>query len=147
MAIPRTEHHYDFPRPPEEVWASLVRVDRYRDWWPWLASFDAGGFDAGERWRCVVSPPLPYTVRFEVLLEEVEAPRFVTATVTGDIAGPAAIDLRATPSGGTDLCLVSSLAPSAGLLRAATAIAGPVVRWGHDWVLATGLRQFRQRAF
>jgi uncharacterized protein YndB with AHSA1/START domain len=141
------EHHFAFAQPPADVWASLVRVDRYRDWWPWLAGFEAGGFEAGERWRCLVRPPLPYSVRFEVLLEEVEAPRFVTATVSGDIDGPAAIDLEPTPDGGTDLRLVSALAPSAGLLRAATAIAGPVVRWGHDWVLTTGLRQFRERAF
>jgi uncharacterized protein YndB with AHSA1/START domain len=147
VAVARSEDHFRFPRPPAEVWAALVRVDAYPEWWPWLVSFDGRAFAEGERWQCVVRPPLPYQLRFDVVLDEVEEARFVTATVEGDIAGPAAIDLDPSDDGGTDLRLVSSLAPTSPLLRAAMTVAPPVVRWGHDWVLATGLRQFRDRAF
>src|SRR5687767_1157299 len=89
MAV-RSDRHYRFGLEPEVLWASLVRIDDYRVWWPWLRGFDATAFAEGERWTCVVQPPLPYALRFVIALEEVEAPRFVTATISGDITGHAA---------------------------------------------------------
>ena len=141
----RSDRRYRFAVPPEELWAGFVRTDEYRSWWPWLRTFDGDGFHEGARWRCEVQPPLPYSLRFELQLEEVVAPRFVTATVTGDIAGHAAIDLTATP-GGSELRLVATLGPEAAVLRAIARVAHPMVRFGHDWVIDTGLRQFRRRA-
>ena len=44
-------------------------------WWPWLTSFDAAGLVAGARWQCTVRPPLRYSVRFAIDLEEVEPSR------------------------------------------------------------------------
>ena len=141
----RSDRHYRFDLEPEVLWASLVRVEDYRGWWPWLRGFDATAFAEGERWTCVVQPPLPYVLRFVITLEEVEPVRFVTATISGDITGHAALDLAAT-NDGSELRLVSSLAPSNALLRGIARVAPPMVRFGHDWVLDAGLRQFRRRA-
>jgi len=141
----RSDRRYPFTVPPAELWAAFARTDEYRSWWPWLRTFEGGGFHDGARWRCEVQPPLPYSLRFDLVLEEVEAPRFVTATVTGDITGHAAIDLTATP-GGSELRLVATLGPEAAVLRAIARVAHPMVRFGHDWVIDTGLRQFRRRA-
>jgi hypothetical protein len=41
---------------------------------------------------------------------------------------------------------VSHLEPGNSLLRAVARLAAPVVRYGHDWVLDTGARQFIDRA-
>ena len=81
-------------RCPREVWTAMTRTGAYRSWWPWLRRLDDASFTVGSRWACEVQPPLPYTVRFTLVLEEIEPGRFVTATITGDIVGSAAVDPR-----------------------------------------------------
>jgi len=46
-----------------------------------------------------------------------------------------------------ELHLVSELTPTNAVLRAVSQFAAPVARFGHEWVLDTGLRQFRASAF
>jgi uncharacterized protein YndB with AHSA1/START domain len=142
----RSDRRHRFDVGPEELWAAVVRVQDYRSWWPWLGGLEQAAFAEGERWRCVVRPPLPYVLRFELLLEEVEAPRFVTATIEGDLTGHAALDITPVGGDGSELRLVSALAPANGALQLAARAAPLLVRFGHDWVLDTGLRQFRDRA-
>ena len=65
-------------------------------------------------------PAAPYVLRFELLLEEVEA-RFVTATIEGDLTGHAALDITPVGGDGSRLRLVSALAPANGALQLAAA--------------------------
>lgn len=141
----RSDRRYELAAPPDELWAAFCRVEDYRSWWPWLRRFEAAGLAAGERWRCTVQPPLPYVLRFDLTLVQVEPHAFVTATVSGDIVGEARLDVRALGDG-SEVRLVSDLAPSHPLLQTVARLARPVVRFGHDWVLDTGLRQFASRA-
>jgi uncharacterized protein YndB with AHSA1/START domain len=136
---------YRFDAGPEELWAAFTKVEDYRHWWPWLRRFDAGAFAEGERWTCVVQPPLPYSLRFDLVLDEVVEGERVAATVTGDITGSARLELTADGTG-SELALESKLAPANAMLRAIAVVARPVVRFGHDWVLDTGLRQFKSSA-
>lgn len=140
-----TVHRYDLPLPREEVWGLISEVSHYRRWWPWLRSFDAAALAAGEEWRCAVQPPVPYVVRFRVVIEHVEAPVLVRATVKGDVVGTATLTL----DDGEDRCtatLRSSLAPGNSALRLISRFAAPIARFGHDWVLDSGARQFIDRA-
>jgi hypothetical protein len=141
----RSDRRWRFAVTPEALWARLADVDAYRSWWPWLRGLDGAAFEVGSVWRCVVQPPLPYRLRFTLALEEVEAPRFVTATVAGDIVGHAAIDVGAA-DGGSELRLVSTLAPRNAVLRTVAGFTPHLARFGHDWVVDTGLRQFERRA-
>jgi hypothetical protein len=139
-----SDRSYRFPSPRDEVWEAIAAVQRYRHWWPWLRGFDGGGLEPGATWHCLVQPPLPYRVRFAVTIEEVDPPCLVTAAVTGDVVGRARLEL--TDGGrGSYARLVSALAPGNGALRAFAAVARPLVRRGHDWVLDTGARQFAAR--
>lgn len=123
----------------------MARVEAYRSWWPWLRHFDGGGLVVGATWSAAVQPPLPYRLSFEVHLDEVEPPRVVEARVTGDIVGTARLEI--TPAaGGSELHLRSELAPTSPVLRTVARVAAPMARFGHEWVLGTGLRQFRDRA-
>jgi uncharacterized protein YndB with AHSA1/START domain len=147
----RSERRHHFDAAPDEVWTAMSRTGAYRSWWPWLRRLDDASFTVGSRWACEVQPPLPYTVRFTLLLDEIEPDRFVTATISGDIVGSAAVDLTPTITAagtgiGTELRLVAALAPDQAVLRTVARFARPVVRLGHDWVLDTGFRQFRRRA-
>jgi uncharacterized protein YndB with AHSA1/START domain len=141
----RSDRRHSFAVSPEELWDAMAKVDTYREWWPWLRHFDAGALATGEVWSAVVQPPLPYRLRFEIQLSDVHAPHRARAEVRGDIQGTASLDIQATPAG-SELHFTSELAPTNGVMRAVAHLAGPMVRFGHEWVLDTGLRQFRTRA-
>jgi hypothetical protein len=139
-----SDRRWTFDVPADVLWARMASTDEYRRWWPWLRRFDAKGLVEGDVWGCLVQPPLPYVLRFRVELTAVDPGARADAVVTGDIRGTATLTVE--PDGdGAAARLVSSLEPANPVLRAFGAVAAPVVRWGHDWVLDQGLRQFRQR--
>ena len=138
----RSDRRHTFAMPPEQLWAAMARVEDYRDWWPWLRHLDATGLERGATWTATVQPPLPYRLRFELHLVAVEAPRLVVADVTGDIEGEARMEVSPTELG-SELHLMSALVPTSRVLRTVAQLAEPVARYGHQWVLDTGLRQFR----
>lgn len=140
-----SDRSFRFERPRVEMWDAFTRVDEYRAWWPWLAGFDGEAFEPGQRWRCEVSPPLPYRLNFDVTLVDVVPLELVRARIDGDIGGWA--ELSATdcePGEGCELRLRSALSPRNQVLRLVAMGARPVARFGHDWVLDSGVRQFRR---
>ena len=140
-----TVHRYELPLQRQEVWSLISEVSEYQNWWPWLRAFDGVALDAGDEWRCEVQPPVPYLVRFGVLIEHVEVATLVRATVVGDVVGVATLTLDDTDAGCT-ATLDSSLAPGNRALRLVSRFAAPIARFGHDWVLDSGARQFIARA-
>ncbi|MDZ7676765.1 MAG: hypothetical protein U5K30_17080 [Acidimicrobiales bacterium] len=141
----RSDRTYRFPVGVEDVWDAIGRVDRYRSWWPWLRRFEATGLEVGDCWRCTVAPPVPYSLRFVIELTEIDRHERIRAVVTGDITGEAEVRLDATDDG-CEVALRSVLAPRRGSLRAVTRFTPWLARFGHDWVLDTGLGQFHRRA-
>jgi hypothetical protein len=136
-----SDRTYHFVCAPTVVWDVLVRTDEYRSWWPWLRRFERGPLEPGARWSCVVQPPLPYRVAFDLVIDEVHDGSLVTATVAGGLHGAARLELEPDGSGSV-LHLAASLTPTDRLLRAVAVAAPPVARFGHDWILDTGFRQF-----
>ena len=65
--------------------------------------------------------------------------------MTGDIEGSARLEVVAV-DGGSELHFTSELSPTNSVLRAVARLASPVARYGHEWVLSSGLDQFRARA-
>ena len=146
-----TDRRLTLPASPREVWNRLEDVAAYRTWWPWLRRFEARALAPGEVWTCEVRPPLPYVVSFSMTIEDVVVDELVVATLVGDIRGTARLTIRPEPGPGarpgSELRLAADLAPASLLLRAVMAGAGPVARFGHDWVIDTGAGQFAERAF
>jgi uncharacterized protein YndB with AHSA1/START domain len=128
-----------------QVWDVISDVDAYRSWWPWLRRFQASALAEGERWHCEVQPPLPYIVRLQVHLVLVEEPARIEAEITGDVVGAATLTL-VDEGEGCVAELRSTLAPRSTHLRWVARLASPIARFGHDWVLESGARQFIQRA-
>jgi uncharacterized protein YndB with AHSA1/START domain len=167
-----TVHRYELPLPRETVWSLMSQVERYQSWWPWLRQFEGGGLSVGDEWRCMVQPPVPYLVRFRVVIEDVEAPSFVRARVLGDVVGDATLTLETAEEAeagvearvgqngdagaagsvgsvgavGCVAALHSSLAPGNTALAIVSRFAAPIARFGHDWVLDSAARQFIARA-
>jgi hypothetical protein len=140
-----TERRYILPVAPQAVWELISDVGAYKRWWTWLHRFEADGLAEGEEWRCEVQPPLPYPVRFRVALEQVKAPVEVRARILGDVVGTATLRLE-DHADGCAAYLASSLAPGNATLRLVSRLAAPIARFGHDWVLDSGARQFIARA-
>ncbi|MDP9020979.1 MAG: SRPBCC family protein [Actinomycetota bacterium] len=137
------ELHFDADR--DAVWAAMSRVADFPRWWPWLRRFDGTDLATGSVWSCVIQPPLPYALRVTVTLDEVMAPRLVVATVAGDVSGTARLVLHDDGDGCRGV-LSSTLTPDHGIPRLVARVAPAVARFGHDWVLETGVRQFADRA-
>ncbi len=151
-----TGHRYELPLGQETVWSLITGVERYQSWWPWLRQFEGSGLSVGDEWRCTVQPPVPYLVRFRVVIDQVEPPSFVRAQVLGDVVGdatltlePAAVDAADGNGVSPTRCVAllhSLLAPGNTALAAVSRFAAPVARFGHDWVLDSAARQFIARA-
>jgi uncharacterized protein YndB with AHSA1/START domain len=141
----RSDRRFAFCQPAGQVWEAMADTSSYTRWWPWLRRLDATGLVAGDVWSCLIQPPLPYCLRFTITLDEVVPEQLARARVAGDITGTATLTLVAVGDGGSEARLVSDLAPASTVLRAFALVARPLVVWGHDWVLAEGIRQFRDR--
>ena len=140
------DRRFVFDREPEAVWDALSRPQDYPRWWSWLRSVDADGLTEGTTARCLIRAPVPFTLRLELHVDRVEPGRRIEVTAGGDLVGPGALELAPHP-GGTELRLVWDLEPHQRLMRAAGLLSRPLLQWGQDWVVRTGARQFRQRAF
>lgn len=138
----------DRTRPLDEtsdlVWASLEDVGAYRSWWPWLRRFEADALVAGACWLARIRIPMPWDLRLELRLDRVEAPRRVEATVTGDVAGTAAVTVEAHGHASV-IRLESALVPRHRLLRAVNRVLPSVSRRLHDRVVDSAFEQFADR--
>ena len=131
--------------PPERLWAALSDTSRYPRWFPWLAAYDAGPLRAGTTATFVVRPPLPYRLRLVVDVREVVEGAVVDGVVGGDLSGPARLEVE--PEGeGSAARLTWSLELQRPSLRRLERLARPAMVWGHDAVVAVGLRRFRRLA-
>jgi hypothetical protein len=142
----RFDRTWTFARPPEELWRVLARTDEYRRWWPWLREFSGDGLVPGGRSVCLVRAPVPYTLRFTVAVRELVPARLVDAVVDGDLAGPARLELTGGDGAGSTVRLAWEMELCRPMLRGAARFGRPVMEWGHDWVVATGVDQFLTRA-
>ena len=146
MAAPfRFDRSFELAATPDELWRALAQTDRYAEWWSWLRTFDAPGLHEGTVANCVVQAPLPYSLRFAVTVGQVVPNELVDTMVTGDLEGPARLEVMAS-SGGSTARLVWSLELRDTMLRSFATLARPAMVWAHDRVVASGLRQFERGA-
>jgi uncharacterized protein YndB with AHSA1/START domain len=138
----RSDRTYSFPADPDALWARLDRVEDYRMWWPWLRQFEAQQLKTGETWACLIKPPVPWSSRMAVEITEAVPSSLIAARVTGEVTGEAQLDIQPSDAG-SEVRIRTRLAPASAVLRAAAYLAAPLSRFGHDWVLDTGSRQFR----
>ncbi len=145
----RFDRTFHFDVHPAALWATLSRTDAFPQWWRWLRAFDtngdAEGLDEGVEAECTVRGPLPYALRFTVAVTEVKPEALVATAVTGDIEGPARLELRGVDDG-TEARLAWEVRVVDPALRATARVARPLMEWGHDVVVSRGVRQFHRHA-
>jgi uncharacterized protein YndB with AHSA1/START domain len=148
MATPfQFERAWSFAVAPDELWTTLEQTDQYRLWWPWLREFriDGDGFRAGSTAYLVIQAPLPYQLRCAIHVDEVIQPHKLVAHVTGDLEGPARLELAPAPDG-AQARLAWTLEVRSSLLRPLATIGRPALSWAHDRIVERGLVQFEQHA-
>ncbi|HEX4778161.1 MAG TPA: SRPBCC family protein [Acidimicrobiia bacterium] len=137
---------WTFDVPPADLWSVMSRTDDFPRWWSWLRRCETDGLVPGALARCEVQAPLPYVLRFDVRVDRLEEGQLVETTVTGDLAGPARLEIDSADGAGSNARLAWALDVRAPLLRGLAAVARPAMLWAHDRVVAIGVAQFERRA-
>jgi uncharacterized protein YndB with AHSA1/START domain len=138
----RFDRRWTFSVEPARLWEVLQRTEQYPQWWSWLRGFDAVELVPGTSARCVVQAPLPYALHFTVTVHDVVPERIVRTTVSGDLHGPASLEV-APHRAGSEARLHWELELHDPLLRNVARVARPAMVWAHDRVVEIGARQFR----
>jgi carbon monoxide dehydrogenase subunit G len=146
----RYDRTFSFAVGRDFLWDALTDTARFPEWWPWLRSFELDGQAAtdlvpGTVATCAVKAPLPYTLEFRVRVEGVDPGRSIDTHVTGDLRGPARLEVAGVGEASTAR-LTWAVELEAPLLSVASLIARPVLVWAHDRVVSSGVEQFRARA-
>jgi hypothetical protein len=148
----RFDRGWDFAVTPEQLWTTFEQTGRYREWWPWLKDLHVSPGDhqdvrllPGAEARVVIQAPLPYQLHCVVHIDEAEPARWLVAHVTGDLQGPARLELSPTPTG-TTARMAWTLEVQSSLLRPVASIARPALSWAHDRIVERGLVQFEAHA-
>jgi Polyketide cyclase / dehydrase and lipid transport len=139
------DRRFEFAVSPETFWATVSRTERYTEWWTWLREFDSDGLHDGARAKCVIRAPLPYALRVAIHVERAVPPERIETRVTGDLEGPARLEIAPTPSG-CAARLVWSLELREPWLARIARFTRPVLTWAHDRVISSGVQRFEQVA-
>jgi carbon monoxide dehydrogenase subunit G len=146
----RYDQTFEFAVGRDVLWDALTDTARFPEWWPWLRSFEldgqaATGLTPGVVATCAVKAPLPYTLDFRVHVDQVETGHSIDTLVTGDLRGPARLEVGSAGEASTAR-LTWAVELEVPLLSVASLVARPVLVWAHDRVVSIGVQQFREHA-
>jgi uncharacterized protein YndB with AHSA1/START domain len=137
------DRRFEFAVPPETFWRTVSRTECYPEWWTWLREFESDGLHEGSHSECVIRAPLPYALRVAIDVERTVHPERVETRVSGDLDGPARLEVSPTASG-CAARLVWSLQLREPWLARLARFTRPVLVWAHDRVIDSGVRRFEQ---
>jgi len=140
----RFDRSWRFDATADELWDALADTKAYPAVFSWLRDYEAGPLEAGTVATFRVRPPLPYSLHLVVTVVDVVDRRCVRTRVDGDVQGEADLAVASAGDGST-----ARLRWDLELVRPSLARVEPVARrpmiWGHDLVVALGVRQFRRK--
>jgi hypothetical protein len=141
----RFDRTWRFDVPVDRLWTAAADTGSFPAMFRWLRDYDAGPLETGMVATFRVRPPLPYTLHFVVTVTDVVTNERVEARVGGDVRGPAQLVVSPTADG-SQARLAWNLEVVRPMLRRITPVARHPMIWGHDAVVAMGLRRFRREA-
>ena len=137
---------FRFPIAPVELWSLIEDPRHFEQWWGWLHDVECtdARIMTGSVLTGIIDPPVPFTMQARVVIDECEPPRRILASVAGDIAGTADLDV-----GGADrearVTIGWQVEMMQRRMRMATRVARPLLQWGHDRVVEAAVRGFRRQ--
>jgi hypothetical protein len=136
---------FEFPVSVADLWATMGRVDQFASWWGWLHDFtvEGRGLERGAVLHGVVTPPVPYRMRLDVLVDECVPTKRISAVVHGDLEGAAQLlfDGNDVESRAHAMWKLEMMQRP---MRMAARVAPHVLRWGHDRVVEATVDGFRR---
>ncbi len=138
----RYERAWRIPMAVDDLWASLEQTDRYPQWWPWLRDAALPALTTGSTASFTVAPPLPYHLSLQLHLVAVEPARRIDAVVAGDLVGSASLNVRADGPSSSVVELRWDLNLARPALQRLSAVARPVLEWGHEMVVHAAVAGF-----
>jgi hypothetical protein len=128
----------DAPR--EDVWRAIYEIERWPDWWRGvrqvekLQEGDEAGIGALYRheWRSVI----PYPVRFETRITNIETLDLIEAVAQGELAGAGRWRFFGGPE--TAVTYEWNVRTTVPWMNVLAPIARPVFRWNHNVVMHQG---------
>jgi Polyketide cyclase / dehydrase and lipid transport len=139
------DRRFEFAVSPETFWATVSRTDSYPTWWTWLREFESDGLHDGAHTECVIQAPLPYALHVAIDVERAVRPERVESRVSGDLEGPARLEVTPTAMG-CAARLVWTLELHEPWLARLARVTRPVLTWAHNRVISSGVRQFERVA-
>jgi hypothetical protein len=139
------DRRFEFAVSPETFWTTISRTESYPTWWTWLREFESDGLHDGAHTECVIRAPLPYALRVTVDVERAVRPELLETRVSGDLEGPARLEITPTTSG-CAARLVWSLELREPWLARLARVTRPVLTWAHDRIIRSGVCQFERVA-
>jgi len=135
---------WDLSVPSEQLWPIVAVPHRYCEWWSWLERFDADEFRVGADIPLVIKSPLWYRLHTVLHVDRLEPARWMDATVTGDLTGPASLMIRDTKQG-CQVTVTWSLTVRRPDLRMMARVGRPVLLWAHQQIVDSALEDFEER--
>ena len=135
--------HWHIGAPIQRVWDTIFAVEEWPRWWRYVQAVnelrkgDARGIGAVRRFTW--SSALPYCLSFEMNVTAVEAPRYMEAIASGELAGKGRWQLA--PEGSTTRVRYDwTVMTTRRWMNIVAPLMRPVFRWNHGRVMAEGGR-------
>ncbi|MFX4273103.1 SRPBCC family protein [Propionibacteriaceae bacterium Y1685] len=122
--------------PYEVLHARLADLARYPDWWPEVRAIARTGEDSA---LALIRSRLPYTLVVELTAAR-QRPGVMETSLQGDLTGWARWTLI-EQSTGTLLIFEQEVDVHGAVLRVAAALVRPLLRWNHDQMMRSAVRQ------
>jgi uncharacterized protein YndB with AHSA1/START domain len=126
---------WDLAAPIDRVWAALVDVERWQEWFPVIREIrqvEPGGPEGvGRVLEVTARSALPYDLRMRLQMTRVEAPALMELTSLGDLDGWGRWTL-AEEEGVTTARFEWRVATTKPWMNAVAPVARPVLAWNHD---------------
>lgn len=137
---------FTFPLDSGRMWSILEHHDRYETWWSWMRRLRVDGdpLEPG----CVISfavvAPIPFKMHLRLEVVEAAPPNRLVVNVRGDLEGQASVTFDDV--GGECRTLVAwDVEVKQPAMRRSSYVARPVLKWGHDRAVASGVAGFRRQ--
>ncbi len=133
--------------PVPRVWDGLTRLDQWPVWFNGLENIHPCGpiasLQRGQAIELMIRGHLPYSLKFEIIVNDFIACSFVSFTVTGDLNGEGFCQLMASVSGST-VHFTWNVSPARLWMKMGASFARPVFIKNHDQIVEHAISGFQK---
>lgn len=148
MADYRFLTDWRFDAPLDRVWHEIKAMDRWPEWWPFVARVEllkqGGVDDVGSVRRVTWKTALPYTLTFDSELVAIEPFRRMEGRAFGELEGKGLWTFR-DDAGITHVNYDWQVKTTKAWMNLLAPVARPMFAWNHDKVMAGGFEGLTRR--